>query len=69
MNQNMMILQYLREHASITGKQAIDLFGCTRLPARIKDLEKDGHMFEKEWDYGLNRHGNKVRFKRYKLIK
>ena len=67
-SQNFMILTYLTTHDGITGNDARNLFGCTRLPARIKDLEKQGHVFESEWDYSLNRFGNKVRFKRYKLV-
>ena len=67
-SQNQMILAYLNEHRSISGNEARNLFGCTRLPARIKDLEKRGHTFDSEWDYSLNRFGNKVRFKRYKLV-
>ena len=34
------ILDYLKTHDSITGLEALNLFGCMRLPARIADLRK-----------------------------
>ena len=34
------ILSYLKTHESITGLEALNLFGCMRLPARIADLRK-----------------------------
>ena len=67
-SQNAKILAYLKSHDGITGKEArIHCSGCTRLPARIKDLERKGYTFDKEWDYSLNSEGNKVRYKRYRL--
>lgn len=34
------ILAYLKTHESITGLEALNLFGCMRLPARIADLRR-----------------------------
>ena len=67
-SQNIKILAYLKTHDGITGKEArMHCKGCTRLPARIKDLERKGYAFDKEWDFSLNEDGRKVRFKRYRL--
>jgi hypothetical protein len=33
---------------SITGIEALNLFGCFRLPARIADLKKVGHKIKSE---------------------
>lgn len=38
------ILEYMQKGNSITGIEALDLFGCFRLPARIADLKKVGHI-------------------------
>jgi hypothetical protein len=40
--QSELILQHLQEHGSITPLQALDLYGCFRLAARINELIKDG---------------------------
>jgi hypothetical protein len=37
------VLKYLREGHSITPLQALSLFGCNRLAARIYRLRKDGN--------------------------
>jgi hypothetical protein len=36
------ILDYLQTHDGITPLQALDLFGCFRLAARISDLREAG---------------------------
>ena len=36
------ILDYLLDHGSITPLEALELFGCFRLGARIDDLKKLG---------------------------
>jgi len=44
MNQQNTILRHLQTHKSgITSKDAIERYGCTRLSAVIKALEKKGH--------------------------
>lgn len=40
------ILKHLREGHRITQREAIDLFGCMRLAARIHDLKAQGHLIE-----------------------
>lgn len=41
------ILDYMKEHGSITSLDAIRCFGCTRLSGRIYDLKKAGYNIEK----------------------
>ena len=42
------ILEYLEEGNSITQLDALSLFGCSRLAARICDLRKDGWSIQSE---------------------
>ena len=46
MSQNDRILQHLKSGQSITATQAISLFNCYRLAARIDELRKKGHLIE-----------------------
>jgi len=40
--QTRQVYQHLQEHGSITPLQALSLYGCFRLGARIWDLRKSG---------------------------
>lgn len=62
------ILQFMREHGSITQAEAAEELGCWRLGARIWDLRSRGHQIRRELVTGKNRFGNNVRFARYSLI-
>ena len=42
------ILKYLKIYKNITSLEAINLFGETRLSARIYDLKKQGYKFKTE---------------------
>jgi hypothetical protein len=41
------ILTYLLSHNTLTGLEALRLFGCFRLPARIADIKKLGLIVHK----------------------
>ena len=43
MSQKAEIRRYLEKGKTLTPMQALGLFGCFRLSARIKDLREDGH--------------------------
>lgn len=43
MSQNETILNHLRTHRGITSIEAVNLYGITRLAARISDLKRMGH--------------------------
>ncbi len=58
------ILRYLANGKSLTPLQAIRMFGCFRLGARIYQLKKAGH---KIWSENVTREGK--RFAKYTLLK
>lgn len=66
-SQNLMIINYLLKADGITQKEATDLFGITRLPARISDLKKQGYHIKDDYETAVNRFGRQTRFKRYRL--
>lgn len=47
-SQNASILAHLRRGKPITSMDALRLFGCSRLAARILDLRQAGHPIEGE---------------------
>jgi hypothetical protein len=44
MNQNMKILEVLKEGKTITPLDALNFAGCFRLSERIRELEQSGYM-------------------------
>ena len=42
-SQSAKILWHLQNIGPVTALQAIDLFNCMRLAARVEDLRKEGH--------------------------
>lgn len=62
-----LILGHLKTHGSISHYEAEDMYGCTRLAARIKDLRNRGVAIETNMVNGLNRHGGKTRYAVYRL--
>jgi len=65
MTQELMILEYMHTHQGITQAEAIDVFGCYRLGARIYDLKQRGIKIDRIMEEGVNRFGAKVRYARY----
>lgn len=61
-SQNKTILAHLQNGKSITPIQALSLYGCLRLAARISNLKADGHDIIPEMVYE-----GKKRFARYTL--
>ena len=61
------ILAYLRNHKGITSKMAFDLFGETRLAARISELRDMGYSIETVMMEGENRYGDTTRYAFYVL--
>jgi hypothetical protein len=62
MSQTHAILAHLRR-SPITPIQALEVYGCFRLAARIEELRAAGHPIKTEWV----RKGEK-RFARYRLV-
>ena len=67
-SQNSKILNYMREHDSITPLEAYNNFGCMRLGARIADLERKGHTILHTPTKVANRYGQNVRVTAYALL-
>lgn len=66
-SQCMKILQHMKDHGSITGLEAIQLYGCQRLAARISDLRKDGIAIKSERVTGKDRYGDTTSYAVYSL--
>lgn len=62
MNQNTQILKHLRKRP-LTPLEALYLYGCLRLAARVNELRSQGNPIQTE----IVRQGNK-RFARYRLV-
>lgn len=69
MTQCEMIMDYMRTHGSITQGEAMRELGCSRLAARIADLEERGNNILHETTTVKNRFGKKVTIKRYSILK
>jgi len=67
MNQVQAIKEYLLKGNSITSMEAIELFGCTRLSAKIHLLRKQGYDIVKIMRTGSTRFGTVAPYAVYKL--
>jgi len=66
-NQKVIIEKWLRDHGSITGKQAMEDCGVYRLSAVIFDLRRRGLDIETYTIQVKNRYGGKSYVAQYKL--
>ncbi|MEE0060466.1 MAG: helix-turn-helix domain-containing protein [Acutalibacteraceae bacterium] len=64
MNQEFIVLQYMKDHKGITSMEAFKNLGITRLSAKIFELRR-GYDIRDVWEESYNRYGVKVRYKRY----
>lgn len=66
-NQHTDILAHLQDEkrGSITSKEAIDLYGATRLSAIIFDLRKRGYDIETHNMIGYTRYGDTCHYAKY----
>lgn len=67
--QNQRLIKYLKENGSITQLEALNELGIFRLASRINDIKKEGHNIVGEMVEVLNRSQEKIKVKRYYLIK
>lgn len=67
MNQCELILNYMREHGSITPREALNHCGSMRLSARIHDLRAMGHDIHMELITVKTKNGRKERVSKYSL--
>lgn len=66
MSQKNDVLDYIREHGSITQRDA-NFIGCYRLSARILELIKDGHPIVSQMEKGIKANGKTEHHARYSL--
>ena len=61
------ILAYMQGGGSLTQFEALNLFGCMRLGARILEIKKAGYTVGDTWEIHRNEDGEYKRYKRYFL--
>lgn len=66
-SQNVSIARYLEEGGSLTPLEALDLFGCFRLAARIGELRGQGMNIERRDIPVMNSKGRTVYIGEYYL--
>lgn len=59
-SQNKQVLDYMKNHGSITPLEALNHIGCMRLSARIWDLRKEGYNINTEQIKVKSRAGSAV---------
>lgn len=64
-SQNKELLEYLKEHITITQRKASRVLGIDRLSARVFDLRHDGHMIITNMITVKDRHGRPRRVAEY----
>jgi hypothetical protein len=64
-SQRELIKKHLNKRGSITSWEAIKLYGCTRLSAKIYDLRNEGMKIRTEHVSKKNRYGYMVTFAKY----
>lgn len=68
-SQSKKILAWLVSGKTLTQAQALKMFGCARLAARIRDLIEAGHPIHSELITVKNRGGETCRVAEYSMIK
>lgn len=61
------IIDYMMSNKGITCKECERYIGTTELRKQISDLKGKGWKIIDVWEEGLNRYGEKTRYKRYFL--
>lgn len=61
------VIEHLKSTGSITSMEAFQLYGITRLSARVFELKKKGYHIVKTMEVYHNRYGEPVKYARYML--
>ena len=67
MTQHTLIIDFMREHGSITTYEAFMELGITKLTTRISELRRGGFLIRERSESGVNRYGKPVTYNRYWL--
>jgi len=62
------VIDYIKQHGSITQLEAMTELGVFRLASRINDLKRAGYGIGKKTVTGVNRFGEAVRYAEYYLL-
>lgn len=65
--QSQRVLEHIKKYGSITTAKAWDMYGITRLAARIKNLRDAGYDIDSTMIYTKDRKGRPTNFARYTL--
>lgn len=65
--QTSMLLKHLKQYGSITSMEAFELYGITRLSAKIFCLREQGYDIQTKSKTYTNRYGRKVAYARYEF--
>lgn len=68
MTQNEAVLKHIKTHGTITSMEAFELYGITRLSARISDLRGMGYNIGSTTVTTKNRYGQTTNFAEYRLL-
>ena len=60
------VLKYMQDFGSITTFEAFTELGCTRLSEYIRQIRLD-YIVSDEWVSAINRYGETVKYKKYRL--
>ena len=69
MTQEQAVRNHIINNGSITQAQAVRLYGCYRLSARIYDIRKDGYEIATQYKTSKNRFGYVSVYANYVLLK
>lgn len=67
--QNQLVLSHMTRFKNISSIQGFELYGITRLSARIYDLREQGHKIGMVWKESVNRYGKTCRYGEYFIEK
>jgi hypothetical protein len=67
MSQKERVLEYMKEHGSISSMEAFRDLGVTRLSAVVFNLRADGYKVKAVNEKSVNRFGEKTNFARYSI--
>ena len=67
-SQSKQIIEYMKEHGSITSLEAVRHIGCLRLSSRIFDLREAGYAISTYMEVVPTRNGGKTTVAVYRLM-
>lgn len=68
-SQEKIVLWHMTQHKTISSKEAFELYGITRLSAKIYNLRDEGYKIGMVWRESVNRYGHPCRYGEYFIEK